>query len=1110
MQGAGKTSLLIERLLVAVGRDVAPLERMVAITFTEKAAGELRRRLAAGLERLRRLAVDGLEVDPGHEADRAFEALTDSSDGDPVPHETLRDRARTALESLDRASITTIHGFCGEVLRRFPLEAGVQPDFAVDAGEHWVERFDAYWDRFVATELGPRGDCAALWRTALSQFDLGEIKSMALAGSAFGIDHRRLVAPPSDPDALFGAHLDQLTREAEALLNGEQVLPRGPDEFCRETVRAIQTLRHGGIDALREHFDPDERPRAVLIDRRPTWTAKSADATARAAYDDLRTQVKRTLALLLEVDEARVAALMNVAGRAIEGFRESYLRAGFLDFDGLLVLTRDLLRDDVDVRRRLKREIEFLLVDEFQDTDPVQYEIVLLLGERAEGATDDAYAVDLHPGKLFVVGDAKQSIYRFRGADYTAFRRATDKIAEAGTHLSLTANFRSRPGVLEPINRVFEDADGIWQSDDDAADGTRGNPGVQPIYAAIDATRDDVARPAIEIWQPDFGGDVKADRRRLGEGRLIADAIEEAKTSGAIEHYRDVTLLFRALTTVEAYLRPLRERGIPFVVDGGKEMLKRPEIAQLLGTLRCLALPNEAVSLLAYLRSPAGAVPDGQLARWRASGGRWSWRQQPDEETFPELARAFARLRQLHDATRDLPADRAIRHVAEHSLLLPLGAAAFEGAQRIANLQKVVAAGEDLARDGRMGLEQVIDALQEGRLADLQMDRPLADDAADAVRISSIHRMKGLEAKWVLLPDLARDELDRDDESTARLVHGPWGPSLGVHIGSAKVRSAADAWQTLQDRRHRDAEEVRVLYVALTRARERIVLIDGYAGSSRPIDPDKLDDRRRKLKRALKMLLSWGHDPLHVVDGERTLAGGDVVVRRVEVEDSHLVRSSASTPLALDDAVEQWERTVATYLASCRSAFSTPSGLAGEADRREEPADVAAARPPRAIRRRKLGRLIGIVLHRTLELWDRGRDEDALELMQPLARRVADDEGVDPAELTKVCDSLLRRFLESPLATRLREVDVVGREVPILARREDGSTLRGNIDLLYVDGDDRLVVADYKTDDEAPEELVERYRPQLDAYARALEASSGTPPRAEIWSLTHGVVVEVT
>jgi ATP-dependent helicase/nuclease subunit A len=376
-----------------------------------------------------------------------------------------------------------------------------------------------------------------------------------------------------------------------------------------------------------------------------------------------------------------------------------------------------------------------ILVDEFQDTDPLQYEIVLFLGERAGSCASDAYEADLEPGRLFVVGDPKQSIYRFRGADYEAFLRATSRIVRSGgRELRLTANFRSVGGVVGPVNALFE-KEACWVE----------RAPYQPPYIPISARWENGSTaPAVEVWTVGdaASGPTRAAERRDLEARILARGILRLKEERAIERFGEVTVLLRAFSPLPRYLRAFREAGVPFVVAGGREFLARPEVSHLLSILRALAIPSDPVALLAYLRSPAGGVPDGELAAFAAEGGEWSLRASPDAGRLPCLAAACERLRRLEEETRELPAGAVVGHALRASRLLTLSAVAFEGPQRVANLRKLAAFAAAVAADGRRSLLEVLDAIEEERTLALEADSPLADEGSVAGRVLTVHAAK--------------------------------------------------------------------------------------------------------------------------------------------------------------------------------------------------------------------------------------------------------------------------------------------------------------------------------------------------------------------------------
>jgi len=1076
--GTGKTSLLVERVLNLVGSGFCELERLAAITFTEKAAAELRFRIAEGLEQLRAAATGERPADPKEPSGRAHAWLTGPCKCEP---DVVARRALAALQQIDRARVLTIHAFCAELLRLFPVEGRVDPDFSVDTGEQAELICRAHWERFVEREFGPDGQRHELWTRVLDTFRLSDIADAAKTLSGWSYAKEVL-----DPAAARGG-LALLARAAGESLDEIRDLQRRAtgitpgQEFWLATLcnclEAIRAEDGAALDALLENA-------SVLkeLDRGKPKPGKKLSGVTEAEFLSVADRARQLVRLLPSLDDAACADLVETVVPFVMSFREEYSRRGFVSFDGLLALTRDLLRDHPAVRKVLKRRFDTLLVDEFQDTDPLQYEIVLFLGEEPETTATDPWEAALARGRLFVVGDPKQSIYRFRGADYDAFRRAVDKIGDdEALRLTLEANFRSVPGIVAPVNELFEEnSTACWRP------GTT-QPVYEPITAAVAGESD---ATAVEIWTVEGGRGDAIDRRRRTEGRLIADEVERLHEAGV--DYGKVSILFRTFSSIPTYLRPLRERNIPFVVDGGKDFIKRPEIKQSLAVLRTLAQPADATALLAFLRSPAGGVPDTELATWAAAGRRWDWRHETEgaaDELCPRIGVCFAVLRDLADSTRDLPPDAAVRTIVERVQLLPLAAAAYEGAQRVANLHKLVAAASKLTRDGHLSLEDLVEKIEEGGLADLEADSPLSDDDTDAVRITSIHKMKGLENDWVLLPDLARQRVNprgwglrlsvvRDDAGNAQLA---------VQHGKRAVNAA---WirHHLAHLRHEEAEETRVLYVALTRARERLVLISspGTSNSTRWYDA----------------LAAWGYDAEVVPADRAELAGG--AVRHRLLPPPEIASSKPHTPPAREvAAVTAYDEAVETLHEKTRPPFRAPS-TAGHVETAAPTATGGAGR--------EIGLATGRVVHAALEYWD-GSDGDTL---RSTARRLADDEaergGIDGAALRSEVEELLDGFLEGDLGKEFATIDIVARELPLLLRDEDGTGWRGSIDLLYREQDD-LVVADYKTDrDDDATALSEKYGDQLGVYARAVREAMGLEkaPRTELWLVRHGKRIVVS
>jgi ATP-dependent helicase/nuclease subunit A len=802
--GTGKTTLLVERILTAIGSGRAALPAIAAITFTDKAAGELRHRLASGLRSLGELARG---ASPGTEASAAKSAFSRLTASSRVDLAAVVARVDQAEASLDRAAVTTIHGLCSEILRAHPLASGLPPGFVADRGLAGRRLASLEWASFVEEELGPSGRRAELWERVLGSLSLADLEDIgrvlaggAISEAALAADHRAV-----DLRAVLGEDALRLAESTRTAIEATPGLTDAPRQWLDQVERALRVFAAQGSAATRVAIEGASRLPGPMPGVR-TKNVADSDALRLESIEDSVRPFVRSLAVFDERVEADLfAALLPFARR----LRASQTRSGLVDFDGLLVRARDLLRDHPDVRAALKRRFTMILVDEFQDTDPIQYEIAFFLAEQAGTLATDAYATKLAPGSLFIVGDAKQSIYRFRGADFAAYRRAVGHVlGQGGVELSLTSNFRSMPAVLRAVNALFgATSPPLWVASD-----------YLPRYEPVEAERRDDGVAAVEIWTTSMGPAAPAPVRRRAEGIALAAEIAAMAGRGSAFRYDDVLVLFRGFTDLPPYLRALRAAAIPFVVSGGRTFFERTEIVQAMAVLRAVADPGDPVALLAYRRSPAGGVPDTELAAHAAGGAR----------PLPALEASDSRLAALRLEVERLPVDAAVRHVLDASGLVALSGLAFEASQRVANLEKLQLAASELSRDGHRTMLETLDALEEGFEFDEEGDSPLADADHDAVRVMSIHKAKGLEARVVVLADTAASRSNRGARHfTGRMTRV--GPDEFVRLDGPTFRNAAAIAASLDDARHVEAEDVRLLYVALTRARDRLVVFGGGA-----------------------------------------------------------------------------------------------------------------------------------------------------------------------------------------------------------------------------------------------------------------------------------------
>ncbi|HUD73021.1 MAG TPA: UvrD-helicase domain-containing protein, partial [Dongiaceae bacterium] len=596
--GTGKTAILVERTLNLIGRGEATLGRLALITFTDKAAAELRLRLGSGLDRLRRRAAgDGSPIDVRQDGDRAWSWLAASG----VGATEIGGRALAALQELDAASVGTIHQFCLDLLRRHPREARVDPRAAAGEAAAIDRVVDEAWDRFLRGGDGPggRGDA---WRAAISRSgSTAAVRALGEALARFTLPaaaREPYQAPPLQE--LLAPTLDPIRSRLDDLAGRARKMPEKMTAFLAlARAQLAEIARDGLTRAAARRLAADLGP---FLKSFPT-AGKRLEGVSAAEVEEAATEALDLLRALAAIDEEAVAALHETARPLAGAAQRLTLERGFIPFDAMLRLARETLARHPVVRRETRARFRMLLVDEFQDTDPLQYEVVFLIAGRDSGAGAaaeiDAWNLDLEPGRLFIVGDPKQSIYRFRRADIAAFRRAVGRVrACGGEELRLSASFRSPSRLLTPINRLFDDwlgPRGDWRDDE--------RPPYVPIEPAAGAEA--AGPPRVQIWSADAGPGADALAGRRAEAAAIAAAIAARlgtpTDDGQAWRPSQFALLFRATGNVGVYARALATAGIPSLVEGGRDFAERPEVGDLLSFLRAVANPNDGPALLAVL-----------------------------------------------------------------------------------------------------------------------------------------------------------------------------------------------------------------------------------------------------------------------------------------------------------------------------------------------------------------------------------------------------------------------------------------------------------------------------------------------------------------------------
>ena len=1006
--GTGKTAVLVERFVRAVCERGIDVDSILVITYTRRAAGELRTRVRAAL-------------------------------GERGRHDLARE--------LDGAWISTIHGFCLRLLKAYPFAAGLDPRFReLDEAQGAVLRSEAF-------------------QQALAEFCADGAPERLRLLATYGADGlRRMLTSVYETLRSAGRDLDldigdraELAERIEELRDAARSLAEDPAATDGQRTHAEQLL------ALLER---DTRP-----DRLMELSGFRASGERAASYEEARRAVAQAA---LDAAAARDRALLQ---ELLERFAAAYAgakaRESALDFEDLQLHARDLLRDNEEIREREGRRFRSIMVDEFQDTNRLQCQLVDLL--RAPDA------------ELFYVGDEFQSIYGFRHADVQVFR---ERRAQATQLLPLTYNYRSRPEVLAAINELF---------------GSHFGDEFQPLHAASEFP-DPVFGHPVELLVTDKASyhDSGVHWRRA-EARAVARRVSELVASGAATPGQ-IVVLFAAGTDADVYDQELRQAGLPTYQSAAKGYFGKQQVVDMLGYLRLLHNRYDDEALLTVLASPFVGISNDGLALVRRSASRRPLFAGIEYSLPAELAERDARLlrafRQrfdrLADALPRLSLERLCeRIVSEHDYDLAV-LTQWDGRRRYANIRKLARLArsyEELRGPDVEGFVRFV-AEQEA-VGARELEAVAEEEGADAVRLLTIHAAKGLEFDVVIVADAGRDRPPPSPEEILALADGRFGFRVADPV-TTKRHPAFD-YEEVRDARaaEDEAERLRLYYVAMTRAKERLIV-------SGAIDREKKADAVTPIGWVLarldadEELDAAGDAPVEIA---RNGAGFVVRIDRYEERSWQ-----ASLSAAADDS-EGGQLTLFTAGAEAAAARApalqpliTPPDPPLHRVRRLSftalstfeqcsykyyalrVAGMAERRPERRVGEGGLRATeVGDAVHRLLEQVDlHAPAAPDLEQVREWYPTVSDEE----LERIRV---FVASYCDSELARRVAALSSIEKERHFTFEH-DGVLLHGYLDVLHLDGP-RALVVDYKTNlvgDASPEEIVAAdYRLQRLVYALA-------------------------
>lgn len=1042
--GSGKTHSLVHRICHLVLQDGIELDDIAAITFTEKAAAELRERIRVEL----------------------------------AQHHT--DRAHEALQHIDTAAIGTLHAFAARIVSEHPLEAGVPPRIAVVDAMGSQLSFERRWRRMrtlLFTDDAPAVVLDAMGIILAAGASLNQFRTLA---DALDRNWDRLTVD-DNPQGIAPADIDRILWEADAIIDQ---LADCTDPTDKLAVNIEQNLREwrtlvaaerdatGWIPMIRKCSGPGHGGRGAAW-RGGSAQVKTVKAAIKALRDEVGPEVRGAY-----VDGA-VRVVVHHLTRIILDEARARQRSGQLEFHDLLVHARNVLRDP-DVARSAHTRYQRILLDEFQDTDPLQLEIA----HRIVAGADTT-------GRLFTVGDPKQSIYRFRRADIAAFMTARENTPETDI-VQLTTNFRSTRPVIDWINRVF---------------GTLvvGEHHIQPEYTSLAPV------PSRPRWDTSWGptpfvfpdtDEPVADEQSLGKAeviraresrdvaRIVATAVheqwcKESHRDNEFHHdplqWKDICILIPSRAVLPSLEKALDAAGIEFRSEASSLVYSTQEVHDLLVTCRTLANTADEAALVAALRSPLFGCGDDDLLRWKTAGGHWNFHVDPPaDQTNSPVAEAFAYLREVSFDLGNFNPGGLLARLARERRVFEVSMDSPRHRDVWRRLRFVIDQARAWYAEDGGSLRDYLDwaetqADDNARVA----ETVLPEIGVNAVRIMTIHAAKGLQFPMVVLAGMS---------GGFRTIPEPlvWDDDGAHAYVSATVKSIGYDAANAVEKQHAEAEKIRLLYVACTRAESHLA-VSGYVG-----------DRA-----------SWGQA---LAPGLVGLPNAVPQLREpVRVDDDPITAQTRQTWDAWSNetaSIAAISAVPASYSVT-RIAHPTDDAATALLGSYRDGNLLAMSDQPVAVPAGTAsvdsGTDLGTALHAVLEAVEFTADDETIEAT---ARATASAAGLSGIEHFV---ALARSALKSEPVRRSAEREH-WREMQLAGLGPDGDTVvEGIADLVYRDDDGSLVIVDYKTDVGVSQDTLEAYWAQLAIYAELLRQATGERmSRLELVFCRVGEAVVVT
>ena len=1014
--GSGKTHEMVQRIINGIKNNIISMEKVAVITFTRKAAAEMRSRI---IEELNKLIIN-----------------TDDS--------ISRDKYHEQLIIAVTAQISTIHSFCSGLLKEKPVEAGIDPAFEMIEGAD-SEFFEKVFEEYIHTLFTERKESKMY----------GAIESLILKygfelnSSDYG--HGNI---PSVQDLLqtFTVHRD--SKLAIPLKTDGKKLLKEIESFFSRCIDDTEesTKLQDKYRSIKEEFDLISKDIDKLSKFKfsagntggaKEWKEYKDNATAE--FDELLN--KYIYSLKYEELKEIYDKLTYLFEDFITYYRTCEIRDGLLDNEDLLIYTRNILRDKPEIREYFKERYTHIFVDEFQDTDPVQTEIVFFLSEMRGVNASSWQDVQVEKGKLFIIGDMKQAIYNFRRADVTSFIKAMDKIGSKNT-LSLTSNFRSNEKVLEFINNHFQNT---MTGQDDYS------PRFEPLNT-VEKNKDSSKKMrVIAVTPPEVDHVYNADELRTLQSDTAVRWIIDNKGK-RFKKWSEVTILARYSSALTYLQNAFEKKDIPCEIAGSRSYFGRYEVQALATVLKAVVDPADKISIYGALKGPFFGHSDRELREFYKDKSISIFADNKEST----VGKSCGILASLHNDSLYKRSDEIITRLYDETGILQGLAAGYMGREKVYNLIK---AKEFIRRKGDgvllVSLDELINAIENGaEMADLKP----ASGERDAVQIMSIHRAKGLENRVIYLADVASQKTTK----STTLAHNGY-----IYMKHSALKLYEYSEINEENRLKENAEEERLRYVAATRASDYLVFNNFNVSKG--------------MNKAFIYPFYSSLDNSGMVSIEETALNSSDDIN----PDYSVIKPKISSALSKQQA--EWCNNLEVLKTKGAESLFKIINPSSFTDVIEDSLQIEVSFSPEDMKttvfqHKGAAADTGTIVHRLLETAAGLSEKDLKRLTEGLIKR--DKLEIDPGRVL----TIYKRITANETYIRSLKSKRVFRELPILFNHE-GALVNGIIDLLFED-ESGWVLADYKiliNPEAAKSDLWrDKHRGQLDLYEIGLQKSGIT------------------